>query len=234
MRCSTTPTPPATSAVHTTAQRGHGESSRPGRMSSALEAWFKTNSTTGGKIVGFGNAQSGLSASYDRHIYMDNTGHVIFGVYNGATYTVTSTAAYNNNDWHHVVGTLSGSGMALYVDGKRVGVNQGTTIGQSYSGYWRVGGDNLGVLAGHTHEQLLQGCDRRRRRLPDRADAAAGAVALPRQRAHVDRCRPRRATPTARASTRIRLICTGGWTIQRARPRLTLRPTACRVVTPEA
>ncbi len=35
------------------------------------------------------------------------------------------------------------AGMALYVDGKRVGRNRGTT-GQRYNGYWRVGGDTSG------------------------------------------------------------------------------------------
>ena len=125
-------------------------SDAPGPNVFSVEAWFKTNSTTGGKIVGFGNAQSGLSTSYDRNIYMDNTGHVIFGVYNGATYTVTSTGTYNNNAWHHVVGTLSDGGVVLYLDGKKIGVNQGTTVGQTYSGFWRVGGDNLGSWPG-TH-----------------------------------------------------------------------------------
>ena len=32
--------------------------------------------------------------------------------------------------------------MVLYVDGKRIGTNTGTTVGQSYTGYWRVGGDS--------------------------------------------------------------------------------------------
>ena len=38
------------------------------------EAWFKTTSTTGGKIVGFGNQNTGNSTNYDRHIYMDHVG----------------------------------------------------------------------------------------------------------------------------------------------------------------
>ena len=94
--------------------------------------------------MGFGSSQTGSSSSYDRHIYMDNAGHVIFGVYNAATFTLATVGTYNNGAWHHVVGTLSGNGMTLYVDGKKIGVNQGTTIAQDYTGYWRVGGDNLG------------------------------------------------------------------------------------------
>jgi len=34
------------------------------------------------------------------------------------------------------------AGMSLYVDGQLVGTNA-NTVAQSYSGYWRVGGDNL-------------------------------------------------------------------------------------------
>jgi hypothetical protein len=42
-----------------------------------------------------------------------------------------------------VVATLSPTtGMQLYVDGQLIGTNQ-TTVAQDYSGYWRVGGDDL-------------------------------------------------------------------------------------------
>ena len=116
----------------------------------SIEAWFKTSSTTGGKIVGFGSARSGLSTSFDRQIYLDNAGHVIFGVFSGTRHTVTSPGRYNNNVWHHVVATLSGGGLALFLDGKKIGINQGTTTGATYSGFWRVGGDNLGGWPG-TH-----------------------------------------------------------------------------------
>jgi PKD repeat protein len=108
----------------------------------SIEAWFKTTSTSGGKIIGFGNANSGLSTSYDRHMYVDSTGHAVFGVYNGASYTVTSPNTVNDGQWHYAVGTLSPSGMTFYLDGKRVGTNGGTTVGQAYQGYWRIGGDS--------------------------------------------------------------------------------------------
>lgn len=105
------------------------------------EAWIRTTSTTGGKIVGFGDRNSGLSGSYDRHLYMDAQGRVWFGVYKAATYTVNTTGSLNDGKWHHVVGTLDPSGVTLYVDGRLVGRNAGTTTGQAYDGYWRVGGD---------------------------------------------------------------------------------------------
>ncbi len=107
-------------------------------------AWINTTSTTGGKIVGFGDQQTGLSSSYDRHLYMDASGRVSFGVYNGGVYTIKTSAALNDGQWHQVIGTLDATGMTLYVDGKKAGRNTGTTAGQAYTGYWRIGGDNLG------------------------------------------------------------------------------------------
>ena len=106
----------------------------------STEAWFKTGSTQGGKIIGFGNASSGLSSSYDRHVYMQDNGKLTFGVYTGQLNVVDSPASYNDNEWHHVVATLSGNGMRLYVDGSLVGTNP-QTAAEPYTGYWRVGGD---------------------------------------------------------------------------------------------
>ena len=111
----------------------------------SIEAWFKTTTGGGGKIVGFGSSTAPTSSSsYDRQIYMTNAGKLIFGVYNGGTYTVQSATSYNDGQWHHVVGELSGAGLAMFVDGAPVGQNGGTTVAQTYSGYWRIGGDNLG------------------------------------------------------------------------------------------
>lgn len=107
------------------------------------EAWFRTNSSTGGKIVSFGNQMTGDSNSYDRQIYMDAAGRVYFGVYNGGVYTTRTTNSLNDGAWHHVVSTLDGTGLTLYVDGKKASHNSGTTGAQPYTGYWRVGGDNI-------------------------------------------------------------------------------------------
>ena len=107
-----------------------------------VETWFRTTTTSGGKIVGFGNNNTGLSSNYDRHIYMAPDGRLVFGVYNNGGYTVNTSTALNDGQWHHAVGTLDANGVTLYVDGKRIGRNGGTTTAQPYSGYWRIGGDS--------------------------------------------------------------------------------------------
>ncbi len=109
----------------------------------SLEAWFKTSSSRGGKILGFGSSPSGLSGNNDRHLYLDNAGRLTFGVYPGAVRTLRSAAAYNNGQWHYAVATLSSQGMALYVDGVSVGSDPSTQAAQVYNGYWRVGGDTV-------------------------------------------------------------------------------------------
>ncbi|NYD68414.1 PKD domain-containing protein [Agromyces atrinae] len=110
----------------------------------SVEAWFRTTSNQGGKIVGFGNQMTGNSGSYDRHIYMDNSGRLTYGIYDNRVSTLQSAPGYNDGNWHQVVGTLSPEGMVFYVDGKRIDQRADVTFGQGYSGYWRIGGDNLG------------------------------------------------------------------------------------------
>jgi len=109
----------------------------------SIEAWFKTSTNTGGKLIGLGNSQTGMSSKYDRQIYMMNDGQVSFGVFSdNAVHVIETAQAFNDGHWHYVVGTLGPGGMALYIDGQRVGTNP-TTSAQAFTGYWRVGGDNL-------------------------------------------------------------------------------------------
>jgi Concanavalin A-like lectin/glucanases superfamily len=125
--------------------------SSPDRVS--VEAWFRTSSTRGGRIVGFVNTQAGTSTAYDRHLYLTNDGRVMFGTWTPAEgtgpnlprgpRTVASAAGLNDNAWHHVVGTLGPDGMQLFVDGARVASRGDTTVGDTIHGYWKVGADNL-------------------------------------------------------------------------------------------
>jgi len=59
----------------------------------------------------------GVSAFADRHIYMDNAGHLLFGAQNGAPRTQQTANTYNDGQWHQVVGRLGPNGMNFYVDG---------------------------------------------------------------------------------------------------------------------
>jgi Concanavalin A-like lectin/glucanases superfamily len=108
-----------------------------------VEGWFKTSTSRGGKLIGFGSSQTGRSSSYDRQIYMQNDGQLVFGVSSAGIHVVVTGNVYNDGKWHFVVASLSPTaGMAMFVDGQPVGSDP-TTSDQSYSGFWRVGGDNL-------------------------------------------------------------------------------------------
>jgi hypothetical protein len=102
--------------------------------------WFKTSSTSGGTIIGFTNLQSNATpTTWDRTIWIDNTGHLVFGTYNGATQEVTSPSAYNNGLWHFVVAEIGPTGQQLWVDGSEVASNAAYTTAQNYTGYWHLG-----------------------------------------------------------------------------------------------
>ena len=120
----------------------YSQTSVNGPQAFSIEGWFKTTTNTGGKLIGFGNSQTGLSGNYDRHIYMMNDGQLVFGIWNNATETIETPNTYNDGQWHYVVATYNGTNMALYVDGQLTGTGTSSSA-QSYTGYWRVGGDNL-------------------------------------------------------------------------------------------
>jgi PKD repeat protein len=119
-----------------------GRTATPGPNTFSIEAWFNTTSTSGGKIVGFGNSNTGTSSNYDRHIYMDEQGIVYFGIWTGDATTVQTGPGLNDGHWHHVVASLGTAGLAMYVDGALVGRNTSASVAQPYSGYWRIGGDS--------------------------------------------------------------------------------------------
>ncbi|MEV6954357.1 LamG-like jellyroll fold domain-containing protein [Streptomyces sp. NPDC051183] len=127
-----------------TSQQVYSDHRQTVGSSYTIETWFKTNTTRGGKLIGFGNNTDRNSGTYDKQLYMTNTGRLIFGVYNGSTRTISTGLfdTFNDNKWHHVVGTQGPGGMALYVDGQSKGTLNVTNF-NSYAGYWHVGGDNL-------------------------------------------------------------------------------------------
>ena len=111
-----------------------------------LQIWFRSDYSTpspGGKLVGFGSSQTGLSSSWDRHIYLDSKNAVNFGVFSGTAKVITSPQSYGDKNWHQAVATLSATGMKLYVDGALVATDVSTTAAQNYTGYWRFGCDSL-------------------------------------------------------------------------------------------
>jgi len=104
--------------------------------------WFKTTSTRGGLLLGFGGSATGASTAVDRVLYMTSAGRLVFGINNTVKNTITSTASYNDGAWHHAMVTAGPAGMRLYVDGA-LEASATTTLTGSYSGFLRLGYDNV-------------------------------------------------------------------------------------------
>ena len=118
-----------------------GKNYGPQRFS--VQAWVKTNTTTGGQILEFSG-----DGYVDRSLYMTNSGQLSFVVYDDAYDAVTSAAGFNDNQWHLVTGTLDSSGQKIYVDGTLRASRTDVTAAQYQYGSWRVGGEKTAGYPG--------------------------------------------------------------------------------------
>ena len=138
------------SCIYTTAAAGIAT---PGPAVYSEIIWFKTVSTTGGKLIGYENSRNTVSDSsaggqYDRMLYMDGAGKVWFAVWKTVAavgLAISSPTALNDGNWHMAVATMSTTtGMALYIDGVQVATNANTiSETETKVGFWRVGCGNL-------------------------------------------------------------------------------------------
>lgn len=126
-----------------------------------IEIRFRTTTTRGGELVGFGDTITSLVTGEDRNLYLTNAGRVAFGVGGGGLLglgsptVVTSPGSYNDGAWHLADATLSAAGMQLYVDGTRVAADPSVTTANNYKGYWRIGYGNVGGLLGDPTSQYV-------------------------------------------------------------------------------
>ena len=145
------------SSLSTTTASITANSSVAGSTAFSVEAWVKTASTTGGRILGFGDKGAATaSTTVDRQLYTGPNGKVYFGVGSGKV-SVASLAPIANGAWHHVVGTyVSGTnGMKLYVDGALQ--NSGTATAQTLTGFWRAGYETMTGWTGNPSDSYYEG-----------------------------------------------------------------------------
>ena len=198
--------------------KGYTTFAEPKPDAVTLEAWVKTTSGNGGRIIGLGSSAGNSSSSYDLALYLGNNGRVNLGVRNAANslVTTTSTQAVNDGQWHHVVGVVDAGGSSIVIDGRRSGRNQNGTGGPALQRLL-AGPRRQHLGPGEPPDGPGPGRDRRRgRRLPDahcRSTPCApttprspGSTPWPRRppTATVPACRPTRRTPTG-ASVRPRV-----------------------------
>ncbi|POH59756.1 signal peptidase I [Arthrobacter glacialis] len=109
----------------------------------SYEMWFRTTTTSGGKLMSFVTPQNGaIAASDNRVLYMFNNGQLRFGLTPDTVQYLTTPAAagaFNNGKWHHVAATMSSAGIKLFVDGVRTNFSAGVTSGPVTTGSWIIG-----------------------------------------------------------------------------------------------
>ena len=62
---------------------GYSNQSQAAPTTYSMEAWVKTSSFNGGKILGYEDAQTGWGVNYDRQLYMTNNGRIAYGIKSG-------------------------------------------------------------------------------------------------------------------------------------------------------
>ncbi|HEX4471068.1 MAG TPA: LamG-like jellyroll fold domain-containing protein [Nocardioides sp.] len=124
----------------------------------SVEAWVKTTSTSGGRLLGFGDGAAGSgSSSTDCQLYLAPNGKVEFGLDDDSPTALASSAAVNNGSWHYVVGTYSTStGAKLYVDGA---LTASGTLAKpsSFTGRWRAGAESMSGWPSNPTSNYLSG-----------------------------------------------------------------------------
>jgi len=130
----------------------------------SIEIWFRTTSSRGGQLIGFGESATGTSAVADRRIWMRNNGALRFSIREDNTVrTLNAPGDYRDGIWHHAVATLSSDGMRLYVDGVLEASNNRDTAYHydpyGSDGFWRVGGDTTTGMTGVDDATLVSSVD---------------------------------------------------------------------------
>jgi hypothetical protein len=104
-----------------------------------ISIWVKSLANSEGDfLVSFNNGQCSHNGSWDRVLYLTETQLGCF-TYNGFNNYLSTTGSFKDGTWHHFAVTLGVSGRKIYADGQLV-IQDNTTTGQDYSGFWRIGG----------------------------------------------------------------------------------------------
>lgn len=107
----------------------------------SISLWFKTDSTNGW-IFGLDDGQCNHIFNWDRYLSINSNGNLEFRIFDTGNQNIiiTSNNAYNDNQWHNCVYSLSNFVMSIYVDGQIAANSINNINASNYQGYWRIGG----------------------------------------------------------------------------------------------
>lgn len=140
---------------------GYGPITAPQNFT--VGGWFKTTAA-GGTIASFTNSTSTNPSLWDRQIWLNGNGQVVFGVFtniasgtNGLDQVneiTSSIGNLNNGQWNLVQASIGPAGMELWVNGDLYAANAAYTSAQTqsvstsptaFTGYWHAGYGNFGT-----------------------------------------------------------------------------------------
>lgn len=107
-----------------------------------VATWFKTNVSSGTKLIGFEDVQVSAATNYDRHLYVGTNGILYHGIYDSGFYFASSSVSVADDKWHYAVGTFGSGVMKVYMDGQYVS-QRSVAAAQVYNGWWKIGGRTL-------------------------------------------------------------------------------------------
>lgn len=121
---------------------------RAAPTSYTISTWILSGSLTGGRVLGFGSAVTGGSATHDRALLLDVSGRPVFHVRTSTgNLLLAGPSRVTDNVLHWLTATFDGSVAKLYVDGALVATSLPVTPAATYPGYWRAGWDqNIAAL----------------------------------------------------------------------------------------
>lgn len=114
-------------------------SSVPVPAEATWAAWFKTTASGLVEIIG-NDTDSGLTGT---RVGLSSTA-VFFNIYVSGTFhvSISSSAGFNDNRWHHVVATWGNGSSSLYVDAKLIGTVAGNYHGNNANWATAIGCNN--------------------------------------------------------------------------------------------
>lgn len=113
---------------------------RTSPTSFTVATWIRSNSLTGGHVLGFGDSSAAGSVVHDRALLFDRAGRPVFHLRTSTgNLLLTGPTRVTNNVPHFLSATFDGSIAKLYVDGALVATSLPIVPAATYTGFWRAG-----------------------------------------------------------------------------------------------
>jgi hypothetical protein len=91
-------------------------------------------------LIGLEGAQTGAASVWDRMLYVNTSGKLIWGVFAGSQ-NVTNLGVVNDNTWRQVITTYDNGTTLHFFNGTQIASNNATNF--NFNGWWRIFGNTI-------------------------------------------------------------------------------------------